>query len=269
MRPLAFLSHPQGPQMPWAIVTASSRGVGYTIAEALAEKGYSLIVTSRYPEERGGVVEALESRGAPRAVMLRLNLTREESLKGFIEEAGRIVGCELRVLAVNFGNPSCEPCSLSQASWRDWIEAASMYLAATAELLRFAAGIGGVRVIVVSSFTTSELHPYLIVSDAARRGLDALVKAAAHEYPGRVYTVLLQLGSFKTPGAVETLSKIAGLEGSRFEEYWEREVEARSPLKRSGGFEELKAIVKFLAEAPEYLTGSKIVFDGASSRVYI
>lgn len=254
--------------MPWAIVTASTRGIGYTAALALAEEGYSLVVTSRDPARSKGVVDKLLERGAPNAVLLQLDLSREESVKRFIIESERVLQGSLRVMVINYGNPSCEPCTLASVEWRDWIEAAGMYLASTSELLRFASKYERVRAIIISSFTTSELHPGLILADTVRRGLEALVKAATYEYKGRVLPVLLRLGSFRTPGAVETIKRLASKAGVDPEEYWRREVESRSPLQRAGRLEELKEVIKFLARAPDYLVGSSILFDGASSKCY-
>lgn len=257
--------------MSWAIVTASSRGIGYVVAEALAEENYSLIITSRIPERRREVVEKLLKHGARQVELLKLDLTNKKSVKEFIETAARIVEGELRVLAINYGNPSCEPCTISKVKWEDWIEAAKMYLASTSELIKMASRIesDGVRVIIISSFTTTELHPNLVLSDAIRRGLDVLVKAVAHEYPDKIFPILLLLGSFRTPGAIETVGKIAEQLGVDRELFWRKEVEARSPLNRTGGFNELKEMVKLLARSPRYLTGAKILFDGASSKAYL
>ncbi|MCE4622960.1 MAG: SDR family oxidoreductase [Desulfurococcales archaeon] len=255
--------------MSWALVTASTRGIGSIAAQALAEKGYNLILTSRTPEKHHNLLESMKKHGAREALLLKLDLTSKESVASFIEEVERLVNGELKVMIINYGNPTCEPCTLSEIEWDDWIEAASMYLASTNELLKLASRMREkVRVIIISSFTTTELHPHLILADTVRRGLDALVKAAAYEYPNKVSPVLLLLGSFKTPGALETIKRIAEEAGVDPDTFWEKEVEARSPLKRVGREEELKSMIKFLAEAPDYLTGSRILFDGASSRSY-
>ncbi|MEB3806691.1 MAG: SDR family oxidoreductase [Desulfurococcales archaeon] len=253
--------------MPWAIVTASSRGIGFHISKALAELGLNLVLGSRNMDRLVEAASSLSQEYGVEALPVQLDMRWRESVEGFIKEVDGIVD-SLEVLAVNYGNPSCEPCTLREAEWSDWMEAASMYIAATAELFKYVASRWRTRVILVSSFTTRTFHRGLIVADTIRKGLEVLVKAAALEYAGRLYPVLLLLGSFPTPGAWETIKAISREKGVKPETYWKREVEGLSALKRAGRFEELRDLVKFLARAPEYLTGATILFDGGSLKCY-
>ena len=123
-------------------------------------------------------------------------------------------------------------------------------------------------IIYLSSASVLEPMPPLLLADSARAGLIQLAKGISRSYGGRgirAYTVLL--GSFDTPGARENLAKLAEERGIDPEEFWRREVVERTPLKRTGRWEELGALIDFLlSENAEYMLGSTIVFDGAMTR---
>jgi len=251
--------------LPWGIVTASSRGVGFTAAKALAKAGYNLVIGSRSEDRIKAAARRLAEEYRVDVIGIRLDLKSEGSLEAFLSRADEIVGEELEVFVVNYGNPSCEPCTVFEASWEDWLEAASMYLASTARILSWLRRHKPVRTIIISSFTVREPHPPLGVADTVRQGLSVLVRLAAREEP-ELRPVLLLLGSFKTPGAIKTIGRLAGEAGFSFEEYWRRYVDSLSPLGRSGRLDELEDMILLLVRAPAYLTGATILFDGASSR---
>ena len=251
--------------MPWGIVTASSRGVGFTAAKALAKAGYNLVIGSRSEDRIKAAARRLAEEYRVDVIGIRLDLKSEGSLEAFLSRADEIVGEELEVFVVNYGNPSCEPCTIFEASWEDWLEAASMYLASTARILSWLRRHKPVRTIIISSFTVREPHPPLGVADTVRQGLGALVRLAAREEP-ELRPVLLLLGSFRTPGALRTIERLADEAGISVEEYWRSHVDSLSPLGRSGRLDELEEIILLLARAPAYLTGATILFDGASSR---
>ena len=251
--------------MAWGIVTASSKGVGFTVAKALARTGYDLVIASRDEIRIRAVARRLEEEYSVRVVGMRLDLRSKNSLEAFLSMAGKVVSGGLDVFVVNYGNPSCEPCTIFEATWDNWLEAASMYLASTARILSWLRWHKPVRTIIISSFTVREAHPPLGVSDTVRQGLSALVRLAAREEP-ELGPVLLLLGSFRTPGALQTIERLANKAGISVEEYWKKYVDSLSPLGRSGELEELEEMILLLARAPAYLTGATILFDGASSR---
>ncbi len=250
-----------------ALVAGASRGLGYYAAEALAEEGCSLAVIARGVKELAQAAEKLRGAGAPRVAYRGLDLASrdvEELVPWALRELG---GLEAVVMA--YGNISREPLELHEASWSDWVEAARLYLASTGVVIRDLVSMNPVKasLILVSSFSVAEPMPPLVVSDAARAGLSRIARVAARRYPERLRPLLVLVGSFPTPGALATVSRIAEREGRDPRVYWRERVEGLSPLSRGGAFEEWKWLVKTLVKAPEYLHGSVILFDGGSSRV--
>jgi 3-oxoacyl-[acyl-carrier protein] reductase len=250
-----------------ALVTGGSRGVGYISAEALAMQGFNLTLVARDPARLREAVERLSSRYGVKVRYLRADLKVEGSMKRAIQAAVESWG-GLDAVVMSYGNPDCEPCTLDEASWSDWVEATKLYIASTAEALKTLARLNTrkARFVVFSSFTTREAHDYLVVADTARAGLPVILRAAARLYAPRIIPILVILGSVDTPGARATVSKIAERLGRDPGEFWVSEVEGRTPLKRTALEDEIRRLIGFLAEAPEYMAGSIVYFEGASGR---
>lgn len=250
-----------------ALVTGGSRGVGYLSAEALAARGFNLTLVARDPGRLRKAAEALSSLYNVEVQYLPSDLRVEGTMEKAVRTAVDSWG-GLDVIVMSYGNPECEPCTLDEASWRDWLEAVRLYLAPTAETLKTLARVNTrrARFIVFSSFTTRETHDYLVVADTVRAGLPVMLRAAARLYAPKVIPILVILGSIDTPGARATVSKIAEKLGRDPGEFWSMEVEGRSPLKRTASRDEFKALISFLAEAPEYMAGSTVYFEGASGK---
>ncbi len=253
----------------WAAVTGASRGIGFIAARALAIRGCNLIVGARTPEPLEEAARALSSEYGVEAIPVLLDLRSSGSVETFMRSALEESGYRLDVLAMSSGNPLCEPCTLSEASWWDWLEAVQLYIASVHLAMKIMAEENAKRpgrVIVFSSWTIREPQPPLSVADVVRAGLPALVRLAAREWPERIIPILVLLGSFDTPGARRTIEGIARRLGRDPGDLWREEVEARSPLRRTGRVEELMELVSFLARAPEYMAGSVVEFHGSSTR---
>ena len=223
-------------------------------------------MSSRNPSRLEEASRLLEQSGAPRVVPVIADLRLEEDVRRLARRVLEESGGHVRVAVLSYGNTLCEPSPLGEEPWVCWAEAARLYLASTATMISVLAreSRGRVTVAAVTSFTVSEPHPPLIVADAVRAGLPAILSGAARRWPGKVQTVLLVLGSFRTPGAEETVRLVAGGEG--LESFWRRNVEALSPLGRAGRLGELEDVAGLLLELPEYIAYTPLRIDGGSGR---
>ncbi len=252
----------------WSLVTGASRGIGFLAARALAGIGCNLVLGARGVEALREAADALQQEYGVEAVPVPLDLRSSSSVEAFVSRALAEAGWSIHAAAISSGNPSCEPCTLSEAQWWDWLEATQLYIASAHSIMRRLAEESAarpVRVILFSSWTTRDPQPPLSVADVVRAGLPALARLAAREWPGRLVPVVVLLGSFDTPGARETIEGIAARLGVDPGELWRREVEVRSPLRRAGRPEELMELVAFLARAPEYMAGGVVEFHGSTT----
>ena len=250
------------------LVLGGSRGLGFSAARTIASLGCAVSIVARGEKELAKAASEISSIFPVEVLPLKADLRVEGSVRGVVERLVEEWGRIDYVVAAS-GNISREPLELHEASWRDWMEAAALYVASTGELFRALIEINPVKatVVLLSSFSVTEPMSHLIVSDAMRAALSRIVRVAARRYPNKLRPLLVLLGSFPTPGAFETLRRIAEKRGEDVRELWRREVEGRSPLARTGGLSEFERFLAGILKSPEYLTGASILFDGSSSRI--
>ncbi|WP_048058323.1 SDR family oxidoreductase [Pyrococcus yayanosii] len=252
------------------LVTASSQGIGLNVARELLKRNARVVISSRSEENLKRAAEELSSYGEVHYV--RADLKEKGDLEKLVKEAWELLD-GVDALVWNAGNVRCEPCLPHEATYMDWLEAALLHLVAPGYLTTLLVQTWLERkrkgvLVYLSSSSVLEPMPPLLLADATRAGLVQLAKGVSRVYGRkgiRAYTVLL--GSFDTPGARENLRAIAEEREEPFEAVWEREVLGRTPLHRTGRWEELGSLVAFLLSGEaEYLLGSTILIDGAMTR---
>ncbi|WP_206205195.1 SDR family oxidoreductase [Thermococcus sp. GR6] len=252
------------------IVTASSRGIGLNVARELLKRNARVVISSRSEENLKKALDELSPFGEVYAV--KTNLCDQRSLENLVKESRELLG-RVDALVWNAGNVCCEPCLLHEAGYDDWVEAAKLHAVAPGYLttLLVRTWLEGKRkgvLVYLNSVSIKEPMPPLVLADVTRAGLVQLAKSVSRTYGKhgiRAYSVLL--GSFDTPGARENLKAVAESRGETFEETWGREVLGRTPLHRTGRWDELGSLVAFLlSDEAEYMLGSTVVIDGAMTR---
>ncbi|NJE31201.1 SDR family oxidoreductase [Thermococcus sp. 18S1] len=252
------------------IVTASSRGIGFNVARELLKRNARVVISSRSEENLKKALDELSEYGEVYGVIA--DVGEKEDLENLVSGAWNALD-GVDALVWNAPNVSCEPCLVHEAGYSDWLEAARLHSVApgylTTLLVRRWVGEGRKGVLVyLNSVSIKEPMPPLVLADVTRAGLLQLAKSVSRTYGKRgirAHSVLL--GSFDTPGARENLKAVAEARGEPFEETWEREVLGRTPLHRTGRWEELGSLMAFLlSEEAEYMLGSTVVIDGAMTR---
>ncbi|ASJ15504.1 SDR family oxidoreductase [Thermococcus radiotolerans] len=252
------------------IVTASSRGIGFNVARELLKRNARVVVSSRNEENLKKALEKLSEYGEVYGVIA--DVGEKEDLENLVSKAWDALD-GVDALVWNAPNVSCEPCLVHEADYADWLEAAKLHSIApgylTILLIRKWIENGKKGILVyLNSVSIKEPMPPLVLADVTRAGLVQLAKSVSRTYGKhgiRAHSVLL--GSFDTPGARENLRAVAESRGEPFDETWEREVLGRTPLHRTGRWDELGSLVAFLlSEEAEYMLGSTVVIDGAMTR---
>ncbi|WP_461867032.1 SDR family oxidoreductase [Thermococcus sp.] len=252
------------------IVTASSRGIGFNVARELLRRNARVVISSRNEENLRKALDELSAYGEVYAV--GSNLLDGRDLENLIRKSWELLG-GVDALVWNAPNVSCEPCLVHEANYDDWLEAARLHTAAPGYLTTLLVhewlkeGRKGILVYLNSVSVKEPMSP-LVLADVTRAGLVQLAKSVSRTYGGkgiRAYSILL--GSFDTPGAKEHLMAVAESRGEPFEKTWKREVLDRTPLHRTGRWDELGSLVTFLlSDEAEYMLGSTVVIDGAMTR---
>ncbi|WP_456366715.1 SDR family oxidoreductase [Thermococcus sp.] len=252
------------------LVTAASRGVGFNVARELLKRNARVVVSSHNDENLQKAREELADFGEVYAV--KADLRRRGDLENLVGEVWDLLG-GVDALVWNAPNVSCEPCSIHEASYRDWLESAKIHSVAPGYLTsllvrRWLKTVRKGVLVYLNSVSIKEPMPPLTLADTTRAGLIQLAKSVARTYGKsgiRAYSLLL--GSFDTPGARENIKALSERRGEPFEKTWEREVLGRTPLHRTGRWVELGSLIAFLlSDQAGYMLGSTVVIDGAMTR---
>ena len=243
-----------------AIVTGSSRGIGRAIAEALADQGAKVVISSRKAEACQEAADAINAaHGDGSAIVVPANISSKDALQNLVDETRRQLG-RIDVLVCNAAsNPYYGPMAgISDDQFRKILEnnvIANHWLIAmaTPEMVERKEG----SIIIVSSIgglTGSTLIGAYNISKAADFQLARNLAAEFGPHGVRVNCI--------APGLVRTDFARA---------LWEnpdtlKAVTKHTPMRRIGEPHEIAGAAVFLASpASTFMTGQTIIVDGGST----
>ena len=237
-----------------AVVTGAGRGLGRTMAVALAAAGADVVVSSRTPAEIASVRDEIRGMGR-RSEAFTADVTNESDcdrlMAGTCASLGRM-DILVNNAGINIRKPVLE---LSLAEYRQVLATnlEGYFLCARAAGSRFVAQGHG-KVINVSSIMGSVALPNQSAYASAKGGVEQLTKALALEWaPLGVQVNAIAPTYFETE---LTRPLFEDAERKAF-------ISGRTPMGRWGQPHELAGAVIFLASrASDYVTGHTLVVDG-------
>jgi NAD(P)-dependent dehydrogenase (short-subunit alcohol dehydrogenase family) len=243
-----------------AIVTGSSRGIGRAIAEALADHGAKVVISSRKAPACQEVADAINAKhGDGTAIVVPASISSKEELQTLVDETRAQLG-RIDVLVCNAAsNPYYGPMAgISDDQFRKILDnnvIANHWLISMAAPEMLERGEGSI--IIVSSIgglTSSTMIGAYNISKAADFQLARNLAAEFGPSGVRVNCI--------APGLVKTDFARA---------LWEnpdtlKAVTRSTPLRRIGEPHEIAGAAVFLAApASTFMTGQTIVVDGGST----
>jgi NAD(P)-dependent dehydrogenase (short-subunit alcohol dehydrogenase family) len=233
------------------LVTGGSRGLGYRMVKAFAERGADVIVASRKLENCETVAGEVRALGR-RALAVGMHAGRWADCDALIEQAYSEFG-RVDVLINNAGmSPACPSHELTEALFDSVLNLnfKGPFRLASQIGHRMATGAGG-AIINISSIASIRAAPGVVPYSGAKAALNAMTVSLAREYAPKVRVNAIVAGAFLTDIA----------------EAWEPEKREKQPvaLGRPGRPEEIVTAALMLASpASSYTTGELLQVDGGS-----
>nr|WP_295371716.1 SDR family oxidoreductase [uncultured Sphingosinicella sp.] len=243
-----------------AIITGSSRGIGRAIAEAMADQGAKVVISSRKAEACAEAADAINAKhGEGRAIVVPANISSKEALQHLVDETRRQLG-RIDILVCNAAsNPYYGPMAgISDDQFRKILEnnvIANHWIIqmVAPEMLERKEG----SIIIVSSIgglTASEVIGAYNISKAAD------------------FQLARNLASEFGPAGVRVNCIAPGLVRTDFARaLWEnpdtlKAVTRGTPMRRIGEPHEIAGAAVFLASpASTFMTGQAVIVDGGST----
>jgi 3-oxoacyl-[acyl-carrier protein] reductase len=252
-----------------AIVTGASRGIGRSIAAALAAEGCRLLLCGRTAEALDATADEITAAGGT-AVTCVVDQTAPGAAAKIVAACQSAFG-RIDVLVNNAGNTAAKP--LDQLTSSDWREGFELNFFAAADLSVACAAVmreaGWGRIVHVASISGREPDPIFAPYSASKAALLNLSTSLSQAYaPAGVLSSCVVPGVVLTELTNEVAEASAVRSGSTADEMVARMLKKhRVAAGRFGQPEEVAAAVVFLAsEQAGWITGATLEIDGGTLR---
>lgn len=247
-----------------ALVCASSRGLGFAAAKALAAEGCELFLCARSEKDVKNAAAALAREHKVAAHALGVDLAVSGGVQRLKAEALEAMG-QVDILINNVGGPAPSPAATtSEAAWRQGFDQLFMSAVLLSQALvpEMKARQFG-RIVTITSLSVSEPIDHLAVSTSMRLAVTGFSKTLANEVAAHGITVNTVMPGVIHTQRIEDLRRArADREGSTLAIEMEKTA-GQIPAKRLGRPEELGALVAFLASPlASFINGVNIPVDG-------
>lgn len=246
-----------------ALVAAGSKGLGFAVAQELANEGAAVAICARGRDALDAAVAALRAAGG-RAHGVVADVSRSDDIARVVSETESSLG-PIDIVVTNSGGPKSGRFETLTAA--DWDAATSVLLTSAVTLTR--AVLPGMRarkwgrVLNITSIAAKQPVEGLMLSNSLRAAVISFARTLANEVATDGVTVNNLLpGYTRTERVVDLSSQVAARESVSVESVygrWEQEI----PMRRIGEPREFAALAAFLAsDRASYITGQSIAVDG-------
>jgi 3-oxoacyl-[acyl-carrier protein] reductase len=249
-----------------ALVAASSQGIGKATAEAFAAEGCRIAMCARNAEPLRRAADRIRTQQGVDVYAEPLDVTDEQSVQRYVEAVARHFG-SVDICVTNAGGPPAK--GFLSASLDDWNRAIS---ANFLSVVYFAKAViphmqkrQWGRIITLTSITTKQPVPDLVLSNAVRTAVVGLVKSLANEF-GKDGILVNNVGpGFTATDRLKELAKARSAALNKSEKEIFDSWASDAAVRRLGEPREVAETIVWLAsEKASFITGQTILVDGGA-----
>jgi 3-oxoacyl-[acyl-carrier protein] reductase len=246
------------------MAAASSKGLGFGIANALAREGAKVSMASRTLNDINTAAEQIEASHSTMANAYQFDASDSDSINKWVSDTLNDFGT-IDGLLVNAGGPPTG--KFNDFDDAAWLAAYELTLMSSVRMIRAvlptmrAQGSGAI--LTVTSTSIKEPIDVLLLSNVFRSGVVSLVKSLSKELAGEGIRI-----NNLVPGRIDTdrihainttAAKQAGISVEQQRENQQKLI----PMGRYGTTEEFGDAGAFLlSDASSYITGATLMVDG-------
>ena len=253
-----------------ALVTASSSGLGFASARALAEAGANVTICGRdeerLEEARAELVDAESTTGD--VIAVQADITDPADISRLVGQTVEEFG-GLDHLVTSAGGPPST--TFLETDEQDWYQAYDQLVMSVVWTMEEAHGhlleSGDGTITCITSRTVREVADGLLLSNSVRRSVIGLMKTVSREFAPEIRANAVLPGTIETPRIEELIE--AGIERGTYEDYEEglAELASEIPMDRIGEPRELGEVVAFLSSPrASFVNGAEVPIDGGLMR---
>ena len=252
-----------------ALITGSTKGLGFATAQVLLEEGAKVMINSRHQENIDSAIELLFDKKTNQNLSgVSGDVTNEETCRVIVEKTVSDFG-RLDILITNSGGPP--PGTFNELSIKQWRKAIDLSFMSHLNLIKnsipFLMQSQSPSVLAVTSFTIKNPLNNLILSNTIRAATAALIKSLSLDLgkQGIRFNSILP-GWTRTERIGELLRKRSQLNETSIED--EIDLISRTiPLGRMGSPQEFAKVAAFLVSpTASYINGVMLNVDGGITK---
>ncbi len=246
-----------------SLITGSSKGLGFAVAEELAREGANVLICGRNDSTLAAAKAKLETYGS-KIVAVTADISRPEGVDHVLTMADAALG-GVDILCMSTGGPRSG--NFGDVEPEDFTRSANDLIESLVRLVKGVLpgmqNVGWGRVLAVTSMSAAQPVDNLILSNTMRAGITGLMKSLANEYGRDGITFNALMPGYTETGRMESLLQgVAKTSGMSYDEAVAT-VAKDVPMRRIGQPEEFAALAAFLASTrASYITGTSIAVDG-------
>jgi 3-oxoacyl-[acyl-carrier protein] reductase len=247
-----------------ALVAASSQGIGRATAEAFAAEGCRVAMCSRNPQTLQAAAEEIRKQHNAEVLAQACDVGDAAEVKSFVAAVAEKFG-GVDICVTNAGGPPAK--GFLSATLDEWQRALDLNFLSTVyfarEVIPLMQRKRWGRIVTVTSITTKQPVPDLVLSNAVRAAVVGLVKSLANEF-GKDGILVNNVGpGFTATDRLKELAKARASASGKSEQQIFEGWAADAPLQRLGDPREVAETIVWLAsERASYITGQTVLVDG-------